>query len=301
MADDGCLGFEEAAAIVAELAEACALRTGELPETIVMVGGTALAARAVRALSYDVDVYLDRLDDDAIAAVAAKYARRYGPSFKIDATPSETIWGAIAIRDIAASPLVARAETRFGPVEIRALTVETLYLVKAAADRDKDRTDLVSLAAHTDYASVVERARTVFPWYGDRGAFPDFVERLGRRMSEHFSVPLATVDRDLAPSATVADKVGEIRRGLESQYWPAIRELMRAAAEHLTFDPLCPEQVGFDAKAAGAPEIVLQVLRNHPGRAADLAAEMLKAVDPARNLQRLEAVKRARAGRDPGD
>ena len=298
MADGATLDFDEAAAIVAELAEACALRTGALPRTVVMVGGTALAARAVRTHSYDVDVYFDRLDDDAVAEVSARYARRYGPSFKIDATPSETIWGVIAIRDIAASPPVARVETRFGSVEIRALTVETSYVVEAAADRDKDRSDLVSLARYTDYPRVLDRARTVFPWYGDRAAFPEFVERLGRRMSEHFAVPLAIVDRDLAPSASVAEKVAEIRRARESQYWPVIKELMRAAPVHLSFDALAPERVSFDARAAGAPDVVLEVLRNHPGRAEVLAAEMLGIVDPVRNRSRLMALRRARDSRD---
>jgi hypothetical protein len=299
MATDGTLGYDEAAAVIADLVDACAARSGTLPSVVVMLGGTALAARAVRPLSHDVDVYLDSLDDDAIAEVAAKYAKRYGPTFKIDATPLETIWGAIAIRDIAQSPQVGTVKTRFGAVDIRALTVETLFLVKAAADRDKDRADLALLAPHTTYSRIVERAKTLFPWYGDRQGLPDFAERLSRYTCEHFRVPLARIDRDFALPSSIAAKVGEIRQGRVAQYWPVVKAMMRTNPQHISVDPKNPSLVRFDAQAAGASDDVLQVVRNNPRHIADLAVEALKIADPARHLERLQAIRRTRGGQDP--
>lgn len=190
-------------------------------------------------------------------------------------------------------------KTRFGAVDIRALTVETLFLVKAAADRDKDRADLALLAPHTTYSRIVERAKTLFPWYGDRQGLPDFAERLSRYTCEHFRVPLARIDRDFALPSSIAAKVGEIRQGRVAQYWPVVKAMMRTNPQHISVDPKNPSLVRFDAQAAGASDNVLQVVRNNPRHIADLAAEALKIADPARHLERLQAIRRTRGGQDP--
>lgn len=76
---------------------------------------------------------------------------------------------------------------------------------------------------------------------------------------------------------------------------------MRSAVQHLNVDARSPHRVSFDGKAAGASDIILRTLRTDPQRASDLAAEMLKVADPARHIQRLLAIKRAKGGPDPTD
>lgn len=161
--------------------------TGRLPKTVVTVGGTALAALAIRGRSDDVDVYMSELDDTAVSTVQEAFRRKLGPNFKIDATPVNTIWGAFAVQDIDESPTVETVEIEGNPVQIRALSAETLYLIKVAADRPKHRDDVVLIGAKCTYQAVLERAKRMFAWYADRSAFPEFVECLARCMAATFT------------------------------------------------------------------------------------------------------------------
>jgi hypothetical protein len=128
MDDPTTLDLAAALEVIEDLLREQLKTSGRIPETIVTVGGTALAALRIRERSDDVDLYMSEIDDAAIDTVTKKYRTRYGFDFKIDATPGNTIWGSFAIDDIDQSPTVATIEIGEVAVRIRALTPETLYL-----------------------------------------------------------------------------------------------------------------------------------------------------------------------------
>ena len=96
--------IEAAIGVILDLVSEHRRTTGRPLTSIVLVGGTALAAHMVRTLSEDVDLYASDVDDEVLDRVAKRHAGRFGPRFKIDATPSNTLWGAIALADIERSP-----------------------------------------------------------------------------------------------------------------------------------------------------------------------------------------------------
>src|SRR5664280_143082 len=172
--------LDEALDIIRDLLREQFRLTGRLPKTVVTIGGTALAARGIRERSDDVDLYLSETEDASVLSVQDAYRRKYGPTFKIDVTPVNTLWGDIAVNDIEQSPIVATLEVQGRTVEIRALSPETMYLVKVAAYRPKDIPDLPLIATRCSSQSLIVRAKQMFPWYADRSAFPQYVERLAR-------------------------------------------------------------------------------------------------------------------------
>lgn len=251
---------------------------------MVTVEGTALAALSIRSRSDDLDVYMSELDDTAVSTVQEFFRRKLGPNFKIDATPVNTIWGAFAVQDIDESPPVETLNIEGMPVQIRALSAETLYLVKVAADRPKDRDDVVLIGAKCTYESVLDRAKRMFPWYGDRSAFPEFVERLARCTARDFGIRLETVDRDFGLPRVVAGKVTEIRNALEAQFLSLLKAAMAGRP-----DLIEPSEDGtkmiFDALSAGAPEEIVELIKRLPNETSDLAANVLKTADPKRYLE----------------
>jgi hypothetical protein len=100
MDDRSKLDLEAALKVIEVLLREQLKTSGRLPETIVTVGGTALAALRIRERSDGVDLYMSEIDDTAIDTVTKKYRAQYGFNFKIDATPGNTIWGSFAIDDI---------------------------------------------------------------------------------------------------------------------------------------------------------------------------------------------------------
>jgi hypothetical protein len=258
--------------------------TGRLPKTVVTVGETALAALSIRAQSDDLDVYMSELDDTAVSTVQEIFRQKLGPNFKIDATPVNTIWGAFAVQDIDESPPVETLDIEGTPVQIRALSAETLYLIKVAADRPKDRDDVVLIGAKCTYESVLARAKRTFAWYADRSAFPEFVERLARCMARDFGIRLKTVDRDFGLPPVVAGKVAEIRNALEAQFLNILKAAM-ARRPDLIRPPEDGTKMTFDAVAAGAPEEIVELIKHLPEETSDLATNVLKSADPKRHFE----------------
>lgn len=257
--------------------------TGRLPKTVVTVGGTALAALSIRGRSDDLDVYMSELDDTAVSTVQEVFRRKLGPNFKIDATPVNTIWGAFAVQDIDESPTVETLDIEGTPVQIRALSAETLYLIKVAADRPKDRDDVILIGAKCTYDAVLDRAKRMFAWYADRSAFPDFVERLARCMARDFRIRLDAVDLDFTLSPVVAGKVAEIRNALEAQFLNVLKAAMARRPDLIEPSSDSAKMV-FDAVAAGAPEEIIELTKRLPEETSDLAANVLKSADPKRHL-----------------
>src|ERR1700761_7333588 len=158
MDETGKIGLTEAIEVIHNLLHEHLDRTKRMPGAVIAVGGTALAILNIRERSEDIDLYLSEVDDGAVDATVKRFRSRYGPNFKVDVTPANTLWGAFAVKDIDESPIAQRIIVDGHTVEIRVLSPETLYLLKAAADRPKDRRDLERIAIHCDYAKLIERA-----------------------------------------------------------------------------------------------------------------------------------------------
>ena len=287
---DGPITFEAALEVIAALAQEHLAATGRPIHSIVAFGGTAMAALALRERSDDVDLYVTDIDDAVLDNVTRRFKSRFGPAFKIDATPSKQLWGAIVIEDVDAAPIVKSIRCGQHDVIVRALSAETMYIVKAAADRAKDQPDIEALAHRTTYDDTLVRARRLFPWYADRGAFPEQVEKLARYMSRDFRKPLAEVDADFGLPEVVAIKVRAIRDAMSMRFMQTLKEHMRKRPDLLTFDPRQPTLVRFDAEAAGVADKILALTRTDAESVADMAANALKECDPTRHMARMLAI-----------
>lgn len=163
MDDTRKIGLKEAIEVIRDLLREYLKRTGKLPETIVAVGETALAILRIRERSDDLDLYLSEVDDGAVDATVNRYRAKYGAQFKIDVTPANTLCGAFAVKDIEESPVTESIEIEGRSIQIRVLSPETMYLIKVAADRPKDRDDVPLIGKHCDYAALIARAKRLLP------------------------------------------------------------------------------------------------------------------------------------------
>lgn len=246
------LGLEEALEIVSDLVRRHVARHGEPPHTIVLAGGSALAAHAIRLRSIDVDLYLSTLDDDLVAATEDAARRLHGPDFRLDATSVDTLWGSIQVRDIAHSPVVAELDIEGARVPVRALTPETLYVLKAAAGRQRDQDDLTLIARHTTPERVLVRAREMLPWVGDRARLPDYLHRLSQSIAPAYGWPLERIDASLGLPVSIQARLDERRSAEGERYRLLLRAAMRKAPDRIsrhpdrgtmTFDPPDPSPV----------------------------------------------------------
>lgn len=178
-----------------------------------LVGGTALAGWQIRSHSRDVDIYMLEISADAVEAVEHEFRRRYGGSFRLDVTTGENVWGAILLRDIASSPLLGT----ISGLELRALRIEDLFLLKLAAGRRRDLDDLDLLAPRTSADALVDRWNQLIKWHGDRHAILGFADALVARLRRIFgSDPEAIIDR-LAVTAGQRELLLDTYRGKGSE------------------------------------------------------------------------------------
>ncbi len=292
MGDQVQLTFDDAVEVLADLATRHAALTSKPLGSLVLIGGTALAAYAIRQRSHDVDLYASGLDDRAVIETTARFSSRFGPQFKIDATPSNTIFGTIALADIEASPIVRELRIAGQTLHIRSLSPETLYIVKAAANRGKDIADLRQIARSIDYPSVLDRAKQLFPWYADRSAFPEHAERLARHLALDFGISLEQVDLDFGLAEPIQQKILTIRLSFDAQFMNALQAFMRRHHRFISFDPAAPRVLSFDADAANAPDELKSIVRRFPEQASDMAALALKSQDPPRHADWLRTLRR---------
>ena len=171
------------------------------------------------------------------------------------------------------------------------MSIDTLYIVKAAANRDKDQADIVALAARTTYDRTLTRAKQLFAWYADRSSFPEHAERLARYMARDHGKALEAVDLDFALPPSTAVKVKAIRQGLEAQFLYVLRVLMQQRPDLISYSAESPDVLAFDAQAAGAAEEVWTVATAKAAHVSDIAATVLKAKDPTRHARRLLAIR----------
>ena len=110
--------------------------------------------RRLREKSLDIDIFHP---DDAFTEIAREMEERSG--YRIDVTNRRTLWGEIEVLDIESDAEVMETlEIEGFSVDIAAISVETLFVIKASSMRDKDRADLNTLMTATDPAKVMARA-----------------------------------------------------------------------------------------------------------------------------------------------
>jgi hypothetical protein len=198
-ADDRCiedharlLSYDDALAVITRLVEVARSRGEVLRSPIVLVGGTALAGWQVRAYSHDVDIYMPEISAEAVERVERELRARYGASFRLDVTTGENVWGSILVRDIASSPSLGA----IADLELRALRIEDLFLLKLASGRTRDLDDLDLLAPRTTADALVDRWNQLIRWHGDRHAILGFADALVVHLRRLFgSDPVAIIAR----------------------------------------------------------------------------------------------------------
>lgn len=196
---------DQALGIVRRLVQAAEEVGESLGSPIVLVDDTALVAHGLRAHCLDVCLFAPEVADESVRSAEQEVAARIGPSFKLDVTPGENLWGSILVRDIEESPDVERIRTPRGEYVVRALRVEDLFLLKIAADRDKDRADLPALAAVTDTGSLIRRFNQLQAWHGDRSAVMGFADALVAALVRLHGADPATIIDQLAVTPTTRE------------------------------------------------------------------------------------------------
>ncbi|MEI7606455.1 MAG: hypothetical protein WCJ64_03620 [Rhodospirillaceae bacterium] len=147
-----------------------------IPNFVVLVGGTALSAHAVRDQSEDVDFYTPESMDDAAVEVENELRLTYGSTFKIDVTVGENLWGDILLRDIDKSPELTSLNIGSTIISIKLLPLTDLFLLKLAADREKDRSDLLLMSSRVLPDDVIARFNQLIKWHGNRNAIMGFAD-----------------------------------------------------------------------------------------------------------------------------
>lgn len=202
------LDYDEVLEVVRRLMGRCGPGGGTVAGPVVLVGGSALAAHGVRPASEDVDVYAPHVDHQAVHELEAELRGQFGPTFRLDVTSTENLWGSILVRDIADSP-----PTPNGPPEgdLRVLAIEDLFVLKLAADRDKDRRDLPALAARSSAGALIARFNQLARWHGDRAALPGLADAFVGALGEAFGVPSEESLGQLELEPWILDLVRESR------------------------------------------------------------------------------------------
>lgn len=158
---------------------------------IVLVGGNALMAHQIRMASGDVDLYFPQYSADIVREVEREGQATYGPDFRLDVTATENLWGMVLIRDIDADSIDVRsgALPTHKNWHLKALSLETLFLVKLDAGREKDLGDLPLIAAKTTAERICRRFGVLVPWHGTPQAVPGYADRLVQKLHTLYAIP----------------------------------------------------------------------------------------------------------------
>jgi predicted nucleotidyltransferase len=163
-----------------------------LRSPIVLVGGTALAGWQIRAYSRDVDIYMPEISADAVEIVEQELRKVHGPAFRLDVTTGENLWGTILLRDIATSPVLGTV----AGLELRALRIEDLFLLKLSSGRARDMEDLALIAPRTTADALLDRWNHIIKWHGDRQAILGFADALVLQLQRRYARdPVGTIGR----------------------------------------------------------------------------------------------------------
>jgi predicted nucleotidyltransferase len=206
------LSYDDALAVIEHLVDVARCRGETLRSPIVLVGGTALAAWQIRSFSHDVDLYIPEISTDAVETVEKELRAHYGDQFRLDVTTTENVWGSILLRDIASSPLLGSV----AGLELRALRIEDLFLLKLASGRSRDLSDLDLVAPRTTADALVDRWNQLVRWHGNRQAILGFADALVAETQRLFACDPAAVIPRLALTAGQRELLLDTHGGKES-------------------------------------------------------------------------------------
>jgi hypothetical protein len=186
------VSYDDALGAIRRIVDVAEERGETLGSPVVLVGGTAMAAWAVREHSNDVDLYVSDVPAESVEQVEAELRAVHGPTFRLDVTSGENVWGSILVRDIKSSPVVGT----IGDHEVRALSIEDLFLLKLASGRPRDLEDLDLLAPHTSIDALVTRWNELVRWHGARHAILGFAGAFVRLAQRLFAAdPRGLIER----------------------------------------------------------------------------------------------------------
>lgn len=169
---------------------------------VVLVGGNALMAHQIRMASGDVDLYFPGYSADIVREVERENQAVYGPDFRLDVTATENLWGMVLVRDIEEDSVDAPdgGHASHAPWRIKALSLETLFLIKLDAGREKDRGDLPLIAAKTNVERICRRFGTLVAWHGTPQAVPGYADRLVQKLHALYGVPESEIVARIRPA-----------------------------------------------------------------------------------------------------
>ena len=204
------LTIEDALAVISRLIQKSRAAGELIDNVIVMVGGTALAAHGVRALSHDIDLFVKTFSEDTVFELEHELKQVHGETFRLDVTATENLWGFILVRDIDENSPVFRNITIDGQAfTIRMLSIETLFLLKLSADRQKDHDDLPLLASRTSPDALIKRFNVISKWHGNRPALAGYADEFVRRLTTFYAVSAHDVIRQLQLPRFIEDMLWE--------------------------------------------------------------------------------------------
>ena len=135
---------------------------------------------------------MPEISADAVEIVEQELRARYGATFRLDVTTGENVWGSILVRDIASSPVLGT----IADLELRALRIEDLFLLKLASGRSRDLDDLGLITPRTTADALVDRWNQLVKWHGDRHAILGFADALLDQLQRRFGCdPVAVIAR----------------------------------------------------------------------------------------------------------
>jgi len=194
---------EQALDIVSRVIERANDRGQAIPPFVVLVGGTALSVYAIRGQSEDVDFYTPEAMDDAALEIENELKPTYGDTFKIDVTVGENLWGDIILRDIANSPEWLSIDIGNTHVSIRILSIQDLLILKLAAGRTKDLSDLPLIAPRVSADEVLARFNQLIKWHGNSNAKLGFANSFVIMMKDLYDMP----EQDVIEKMDVPDYI----------------------------------------------------------------------------------------------
>jgi hypothetical protein len=155
---------------------------------------------------------MPEISADAVEIVEREFRVSFGAGFRLDVTTGENVWGSILVRDIASSPVLGM----MADLELRALRIEDLFLLKLASGRARDIADLDLLAARTTVDALIGRWNQLIKWHGDRHAVLGFADALVVQVGRLFGGdPVTTIER-LDVTASQRELLLDSHRGRES-------------------------------------------------------------------------------------
>lgn len=192
--------YEDALAVIRRLLEACVAKGEPAASPVVLLGGTAMAAWGIRSLSRDVDLYTPEISDEIVHEVEDELRDLHGPRFRLDVTTGENLWGVILVRDLACAPKVGTMAIGEREYELKALSIEDLFLLKLSSGRAQDLEDLPLLAARTTPAALLARFHVLAAWHGDRRALMGYADAFVAELARLYGMdPLPLIEQMTIP------------------------------------------------------------------------------------------------------